>query len=111
MSVADRLNWALKEGGHLPAHLAAASGVSRATVFSWLNGTTQDIRATHMLAAARFLRVSLAWLISGLGSPKPLADDWALSEDEKHLLTLVDRLQPAQRAALAAFIEAMTKGE
>lgn len=111
MSLSSRLLEALTDQGHLPAHLAKACGVSRATVSAWLDGTTKEVKAIHIANAARFLKVSSVWLATGRGSKKPDPSEAALSPDQDQLLTLYGQLSDEKKAAFIEFMKAMVEGK
>lgn len=67
----DRLRKALRESSMTGRDLAAALGVSRNTVTSWLNGRTKP-RPIDLSAISDVIGVSSAWLTSGdLSDHKP----------------------------------------
>lgn len=49
------------------AALARACGIKPPSVSAWLSGHTKSIDGSHLLAAARLLRVRPEWLADGLG--------------------------------------------
>jgi transcriptional regulator with XRE-family HTH domain len=56
------------------AALARACGIKPPSVSAWLSGHTKSIDGSHLLAAARLLRVRPEWLADGLGhmrEPEP----------------------------------------
>lgn len=56
------------------AALARACGIKPPSVSAWVSGHTKSIEGSHLLAAARLLRVRPEWLADGLGhmrEPEP----------------------------------------
>lgn len=70
MALKDRIAEALEESGETPAALARACGVSAPSVTDWLNGDTKTLKALPAIKAARFLKVSVYWLIEGTGAKR-----------------------------------------
>lgn len=64
----ERLALALaKKRGGSQAGLARACQVKGPSVSGWFSGETKTLKASSLLAAARYLGVSATWLESGLG--------------------------------------------
>lgn len=69
-TLSERVGAALSESGHTQAELAAACGLSGASVNDWLSGKTQTLKAASAQRAASFLGVNILWLTEGRGPMK-----------------------------------------
>jgi transcriptional regulator with XRE-family HTH domain len=87
-TVADRLDYAMRQRGLKAPELADRVGIKAASVYQWLSGSTKWPRPDHLLAAADALRVHPRWLISGEG------EIWA----EHDYNRLAAKMQPDDRA-------------
>lgn len=64
-STGDRIRQARKRQGLTQDQLAKACGVTRSAVSQWESGGIQGIEAANLHAAARYLGVTVDWLLSG----------------------------------------------
>lgn len=92
MNVIDRIKEVMAEEGVQPRQikrsLANICGVSYQAVNQWFSGEVSNIRNEHLVTIARYLDVTVDWLITGQGPKKALAptgqfespkeDDYAL---------------------------------
>jgi transcriptional regulator with XRE-family HTH domain len=82
-SLADRISLALAGPPKVTQReLAQACGIHPVSVNGWVKGRTQTIEASHLLAAAAFLKVRPRWLAEGLGPMRAektddASDGWA----------------------------------
>lgn len=68
MSLADRLDLAIKNAQASKSELARACEVKPASVSDWLSGKSKSMRAHTAQKAAAFLNVNPVWLSTGEGS-------------------------------------------
>ena len=73
MNLQIRINDLLAEKGAKPAHLASATGATRATVSDWVHGKTKSISPEYLFSAAHFFGVNELWLSTEKG-PKYKSD-------------------------------------
>ena len=72
MSLKDRIAVALSQRpGLTQAGLAAACGITRASVNAWVHGKTDSIDGKFLTTAANYLGVSAHWLATGEGEMIP----------------------------------------
>ncbi|WP_407058829.1 S24 family peptidase [Ralstonia syzygii subsp. celebesensis] len=69
--LSERLQLAMREAGVSQADLARACGVKPPSVNGWLSGKSKFLRGENLLAAAKALNVSQAWLATGKGPMHP----------------------------------------
>ncbi|MBP8812344.1 MAG: helix-turn-helix transcriptional regulator [Laribacter sp.] len=73
--LSTRLQLAMREAGISQAELARACGVKPPSVNGWLSGKSKFLRGENLLAAAKALNVSQAWLATGKGPMHPRPDE------------------------------------
>ena len=62
--------------------LAASCGVKPSSVSDWLSGKTKNMEGSHLLAAARFLKVNPDWLADNKG---PMRTENSQTEEERNV--------------------------
>lgn len=67
MDIADRIKLAISQSGIKKSHLAQQLGVSPSAITQWTSGTTKKLEGGNLIAAAKILGVSPAWLATGKG--------------------------------------------
>lgn len=65
----QRIKECIDEAGETPTELAKSIGINRATVYRWINGSTNNIKTTTISTLARRYGVSPSWLM-GFNVPK-----------------------------------------
>lgn len=89
-TLADRMTLALAGPPKVTQReLAHACGIHPVSVNGWVKGRTQTIEASHLLAAAAFLKVRPRWLAEGLG---PMRAE--KSDDSSDTWTRARRVMP-----------------
>ena len=73
-TLSDRMRYALDQSGKTQSALAKACGISVVSVNDWLSGKTKSLKASTALKAAFCLKVDVAWLTTGTGSPEASPD-------------------------------------
>lgn len=107
--IGTRLKLLREEQDGLKAAVAARGmGVTGSALSQWETGSVKNIRPGNLLAAARYYKVSIAWLISGKG---PRSVEEAQTEDEAKALGLFRRLGASGQAAALAQLEWMAGRE
>ena len=101
--LSKRLQIAMREAGVSQAELARACGVKPPSVNGWLSGKSKFLRGENLLAAAKALNVSQAWLATGNGPMHPQSGE--LSHIE-HSGTLPSSPDPS---GMANVIESVLK--
>ena len=87
MNFKERLEWAMGQKGLKTPSLAKLSGVHRATIQGWVDGSVPSIE--HIPAVSRELGVSPCWLAFGLGE----RDSLLLPMDSKLMKRALDTLE------------------
>lgn len=87
-TLGERLEKALAASEKTQTELAAALGISKASVSDWITGKTKNIRMANLVTAAKILDVRTEWLASGKGEMRASG----LTADEQRLLSLFRRM-------------------
>lgn len=66
-NINDRIREAVNADSRTQVEIAAACGVTKATVNDWMQGRTRNIRPENLFALADALGVSARWLATGKG--------------------------------------------
>lgn len=67
MTLAERLEYALRAAGMSRADLARCVDLSRGAITHWLDGSTKELSSSNLVKAARCLNVDPNWLAEGTG--------------------------------------------
>ena len=113
MSFKDRLKYATTRASRKQVDIARKLGVQKATVSRWFNGKTKNMKATHLLATAKFLGVSVNWLEYGEGKMVLSAKESLpqLSDDAILLSHQFMELNPNRKVLVREFLVALTSLE
>lgn len=84
MEFKDRIKSRMAQLGLRSKDLSDVTGVSKATVSFWLNGTNRA-KGANLLALARALHCSPDWLIDGKGNPERLTDRGEATANAEYL--------------------------
>lgn len=90
-----------------PAEFARLIGVSAPTVSDWESGAIKKIEGGNLIKAARALRTTAEWIITGTGEDAKDYPEPAISEGARALLDQWAKLRESQQRALLAQIDAM----
>jgi transcriptional regulator with XRE-family HTH domain len=101
-TLAQRLEWAFARANVTGAQVAAACGVTRASVSQWVRGQTENIKLPTFFAVARTVGVDPEWLATGKASPFP---EYATRESAE-LAVELGRLSPEVRGAITTLVRA-----
>lgn len=83
---------------------ARAIGITPSALSQWETGLVKNLRPENLLNAAKFYKVTMAWLITGIG-PRHMAE--AETENEAKALLLFRKLSGSGQAAALAQLEWM----
>lgn len=94
MSLAERFKEAMKECSPpmTKAALARAAVVKKATVTSWLDGTTKTLSGEVLLRAAGALNVTPQWLQAGQLPKRPAAPKDEITSTHQHILDMLEQI-------------------
>ncbi len=94
----DRIRIAREAAGITMAELAGRLNLSRQVIWSWESGGVKDPKLAHMLALRNVLKVSLDWIVHGVGGMYEDHEAFrALSEKQKTLLRLFESLPESEQ--------------
>jgi transcriptional regulator with XRE-family HTH domain len=102
----ERLSQAMKERCRARrgcnAELARACGIKEASISQLLSGDSKSMRADTAIRAARWLNVSVVWLVLGEGPARPELSPWDLQIAHALAKLQAEIRQPLEAAILAA---------
>ncbi len=75
--------------GMTQGELAAACGISGPSVSAWESGKTTAISGEYLVAAARALKVTAEWILTGEGPAAPLGQSQSQRPDRERLHTAI----------------------
>lgn len=97
MNIIDRIKRIMAEAGVPPRQIkpsiANICGVSYQAVNQWFSGEVANIRIEHLVEIARYLKVSLDWLVTGDTTSSKILDPIELAGDDYeviHQYSIVD---------------------
>lgn len=107
MTARERIKQKMKENDMTADALADAIGVSRSTVFRWLNGKTKTIASDKLVDIAAALHTTWGYLVgdeinTALSDPR---------ESSKEAVVLMEGLSPEKREEGLRYLRYLSKTE
>lgn len=105
--LSDRIRWLMQQRNLTNGELAKIAGVKPASVSGWINGSSKSLKSSVALKISKECKVSLSWLVNGIGVP----DDDAAPFMPSHTNPPRRELIPQEALYLNGLVQFRTDGD